>query len=51
MYRLSSLEAGFFAGTVFYLILFYTRNELAFRIALYFGFAAAFGGLLAFGVF
>ncbi|KAE8447772.1 hypothetical protein EG329_010166 [Mollisiaceae sp. DMI_Dod_QoI] len=51
---IGSLEAGFFAGTVFYLSLFYTRNELAFRIALYFGsavVAAAFSGLLAFGVF
>jgi hypothetical protein len=50
----SGLEAGFFAGTVFYLSLFYTRHELAFRIALYFGsavVAAAFSGLLAFGVF
>ena len=50
----SGLEAGFFAGTVFYLSLFYKRNELAFRIALYFGsaqVAAAFSGLLAFGVF
>lgn len=48
------MEAGFFAGTVFYLSLFYKRNELAFRIALYFGsavVAAAFSGLLAFGVF
>lgn len=51
---IGGLEAGFFAGTVFYLSLFYTRHELAFRIALYFGsavVAAAFSGLLAFGVF
>ncbi|XXH04733.1 hypothetical protein Hte_011155 [Hypoxylon texense] len=51
---IGGLEAGFFAGTVFYLSLFYKRNELAFRIALYFGsaqIAAAFSGLLAFGVF
>lgn len=54
MSPLSSLEAGFFAGAVFYLTLFYTRGELAFRIALFFGsalLAGAFSGLLAFGVF
>ncbi|KAK7739727.1 hypothetical protein SLS53_005697 [Cytospora paraplurivora] len=51
---LAALEAGFFAGAVFYLTLFYTRGELAFRIALFFGsalLAGAFSGLLAFGVF
>jgi MFS family permease len=51
---IGALEAGFFAGTVFYLSLFYTRHELAFRIAIYFGsavVAAAFSGLLAYGVF
>jgi hypothetical protein len=50
----SFFEAGFFAGTVFYLTLFYKRNELGFRIALYFGsavLAAAFSGILAYGVF
>lgn len=50
----SALEAGFFAGAVFYLTLFYTRGELGFRIALFFGsalLAGAFSGLLAFGVF
>lgn len=50
----SFFEAGFFAGTVFYLTLFYNRNELGFRIALYFGsavLAAAFSGILAYGVF
>lgn len=49
-----AMEAGFFAGTVFYLSLFYTRHELGFRIAIYFGsavVAAAFSGLLAYGVF
>lgn len=48
------MEAGFFAGAVFYLTLFYTRGELAFRIAIFFGsalLAGAFSGLLAFGVF
>lgn len=51
---LSIFEAGFFAGTVFYLTLFYTRGELAFRIAIFFGsalLASAFSGILAFGVF
>lgn len=51
---ISALEAGFFAGAVFYLTLFYTRGELAFRIALFFGsalLAGAFSGLLAFGLF
>ncbi|KAL1857592.1 hypothetical protein Daus18300_010232 [Diaporthe australafricana] len=51
---LAALEAGFFAGAVFYLTLFYTRDELGFRIALFFGsalLAGAFSGLLAFGVF
>lgn len=47
-------EAGFYAGTIFHLTLFYKRNELGFRIALIFGAAepaAAFSGLLAYGVF
>ncbi len=51
---IGTAEAGFFAGTVFYLTLFYTRGELGFRIALYFGsalVAAACSGLLAYGVF
>jgi hypothetical protein len=50
----SFFEAGFYAGTVFYLTLFYKRNELGFRIALFFGsaeLAAAFSGILAYGVF
>jgi MFS family permease len=50
----SAFEAGFFAGTVFYLTLFYTRGELGFRIAIFFGsalLAAAFSGLISFGVF
>ncbi|KAK6210800.1 hypothetical protein LQW54_005848 [Pestalotiopsis sp. IQ-011] len=51
---LGAFEAGFFAGTVFYLTLFYTRGELGFRIALFFGSAllgSAFSGLISFGVF
>ena len=51
---LGAFEAGFFAGVVFYLTLFYTRGELGFRIALFFGsalLASAFSGLISFGVF
>ncbi|OAL44054.1 MFS general substrate transporter [Pyrenochaeta sp. DS3sAY3a] len=51
---LGFFEAGFFAGVVFYLTLFYTRGELGFRIALFFGsalLAGAFSGLISFGVF
>ncbi|GME86837.1 unnamed protein product [[Candida] boidinii] len=47
-------EAGFYAGVIFYLTLFYTRNEIALRVSLFFGSAlisAAFTGLLAYGVF
>lgn len=54
MFDFSAAEAGFFAGTVFYLTLFYTRGELGFRIAIYFGsalLAAAFSGLISYGVF
>ncbi|KAI1880537.1 hypothetical protein JX265_000777 [Neoarthrinium moseri] len=51
---LGAFEAGFFAGTVFYMTLFYTRGELGFRIALFFGsalLASAFSGVISFGVF
>lgn len=51
---LGIFEAGFFAGVVFYLTLFYTRGELGFRIAIFFGsalLAAAFSGLISYGVF
>lgn len=50
----SAFEAGFFAGAVFYLTLFYQRGELGFRIAIFFGsalLASAFSGLISFGVF
>jgi hypothetical protein len=39
---------------VFYLTLFYTRGELGFRLAIFFGsalLAAAFSGLISYGVF
>ena len=51
---LGACEAGFFAGVVFYFTLFYKRNELGFRIAVFFGsalLAAAFSGLISYGVF
>ncbi|KAF2636581.1 MFS general substrate transporter [Massarina eburnea CBS 473.64] len=51
---LGGFEAGFFAGVVFYLTLFYTRGELGFRLALFFGsalLAGAFSGLISYGVF
>jgi MFS family permease len=47
-------EAGFYAGLVFYLTLFYKRDELAVRIAILYAsttIAGAFSGLLAYGVF
>lgn len=49
-----TFEAGFFAGCIFYMTLFYTRSELALRIALFVCasvLAAAFTGLLAYAVF
>ncbi|TPX30966.1 hypothetical protein SmJEL517_g05583 [Synchytrium microbalum] len=47
-------EAGFFPGVIFYLTTFYKSNELATRIALFWGSstaAHAFAGLLAYAVF
>ena len=47
-------EAGFGVGGVFYLTQFYKRDELAKRIALFYGsqtISGAFSGLIAFGVF
>ncbi|KZF20948.1 MFS general substrate transporter [Xylona heveae TC161] len=47
-------EAGFFAGVVFYFTIFYSRGELGFRVAIFFGcalLAAAFSGLISYGVF
>lgn len=51
---LASFEAGFYCGVIFYLTLYYTRGELSFRLAIFFGsalLAAAFSGLISFGVF
>ncbi|KAL2009378.1 hypothetical protein VTN00DRAFT_7572 [Thermoascus crustaceus] len=46
-------EAGLFPGVVFYLSMWYKRNEQHFRIALFFtaaSLAGAFGGILAWGI-
>lgn len=51
---LGMAEAGFGVGGVFYLTQFYKRDELAKRIALFYGsqtISGAFSGLIAFGVF
>jgi hypothetical protein len=50
---LGMMEAGYFPGVAFYLTNFYKRDELAFRIAIFFSmatFAGAFGGILAWGI-
>ncbi|KAK5047746.1 hypothetical protein LTR84_006411 [Exophiala bonariae] len=47
-------ESGFLASVVFYLSKWYTRGEIASRIAIFYAgavIASAFGGLLAFGMF
>ncbi|RJE25372.1 Major Facilitator Superfamily [Aspergillus sclerotialis] len=47
-------EAGFMAGVIFYLTQFYKRNEIAFRLSIFYGtvtIAGAFSGLISFGVF
>lgn len=46
-------ESGLFPGIVFYLSMWYKRNERQFRVALFFSaasLAGAFGGILAFGI-
>lgn len=50
---LGMMEAGYFPGVAFYLTNFYKRDELAFRIAIFFSMATlagAFGGILAYGI-
>ena len=50
---LGMMEAGYFPGVAFYLTNFYKREELAFRIAIYFSMATcagAFSGILAYGI-
>ena len=47
-------ESGFYSGVIFYLSTFYTRDELAGRLSIYYAaseVAGAFTGLIAFGVF
>lgn len=51
---MGAFEAGFMAGVIYYLTTFYKRNELAFRISIFYGsatIAGAFSGLIAYGVF
>ncbi|KAF9649711.1 MFS transporter [Thelephora ganbajun] len=46
-------ESGFFPGVVYYLSMWYKRNEQHYRIALFFAaptLAGAFGGIFAFGI-
>ncbi|KAJ9132106.1 Allantoate permease [Pleurostoma richardsiae] len=51
---ISCFQSGFFSGCIFYLTLFYKRDELAFRTAAFYGtatIAGAFTGLISYGVF
>ncbi|CAO3638981.1 unnamed protein product [Cunninghamella blakesleeana] len=55
VYRLllGVFESGFFPGVIYYLTLFYKKNEMATRIALFWGStvaAHAFAGILAYGI-
>ncbi|KAH8589733.1 MFS nicotinic acid transporter-like protein [Bisporella sp. PMI_857] len=46
-------ESGLFPGVVFYLSMWYKRNETHYRVALFFSaasLAGAFGGILAYGI-
>lgn len=46
-------ESGLFPGVVFYLSMWYKRNEQHYRVALFFSaasLAGAFGGILAWGI-
>ncbi|KAG2219052.1 hypothetical protein INT45_008896 [Circinella minor] len=50
---LGMAESGLFPGVIFYLSVWYTRKEIAFRIALFYGsasLAGAFGGILAWAI-
>ncbi|KAI9254053.1 major facilitator superfamily domain-containing protein [Sporodiniella umbellata] len=50
---LGFFEAGFFPGVIYFLTLFYKKNEMATRIALFWGStvaAHAFAGVLAYGI-
>ena len=46
-------ESGLFPGVVFYLSMWYKRNEVHFRVALFFSaasLAGAFGGIFAYAI-
>ncbi|KAI9761920.1 MAG: hypothetical protein M4579_000703 [Chaenotheca gracillima] len=50
---LGATESGLFPGVVFYLSMWYKRNEQHYRVALFFSaasLAGAFGGILAYGI-
>ena len=50
---LGATESGLFPGVVFYLSMWYRRNEQQYRVALFFSaasLAGAFGGILAYGI-
>ncbi|KAL1924392.1 uncharacterized protein VTP21DRAFT_7427 [Calcarisporiella thermophila] len=50
---LGCFEAGLYPGAIYHISFWYKRNELAWRMSLFFGAAAlssAFGGLLAYGL-
>ncbi|KAI9301884.1 major facilitator superfamily domain-containing protein [Cunninghamella echinulata] len=52
-FLLGVFESGFFPGVIYYLTLFYKKNEMATRIALFWGStvaAHAFAGVLAYGI-
>ncbi|KAI7887302.1 MFS general substrate transporter [Lichtheimia hyalospora FSU 10163] len=52
-FLLGVFESGFFPGVIFFLTLFYKKNEIATRIALFWGStvaAHAYAGILAYGI-
>ncbi|CEI98925.1 hypothetical protein CU097_008505 [Rhizopus azygosporus] len=52
-FLLGFFEAGFFPGVIYFLTLFYKKNEMATRIALFWGStvaAHAYAGVLAYGI-
>ncbi|KAL3479560.1 major facilitator superfamily domain-containing protein [Aspergillus californicus] len=51
---LACVQSGFFSGVVFYMTLFYKRNEMGFRLAVFYAsatIAGAFTGLISYSVF
>lgn len=50
---LGAFEAGFFPGVIYYMSLWYTRQEYGRRVGLFWSFASlagVFGGLIAYGI-